>query len=65
MGQITGPDVDSGYAWVIVFASFALHFQQVNTCVAVFCTYYLLFGLNGRIFVRYSKMKWAIFVDQS
>ena len=36
MGQITGPDVDSGYAWVIVFASFALHFQQVNTCVAVF-----------------------------
>ena len=41
MGQITGLDVDSGYAWVIVFASFALHFQQVNTCVAVFCTYYL------------------------
>ena len=41
MGQIAGRDVDSGYAWVIVFASFALHFQQVNTCVAVFCTYYL------------------------
>lgn len=30
MGSRSGPDLDTGYAWVIVLASFALHFQQVR-----------------------------------
>ncbi len=25
--------IDTGYAWVIVFASFALHFQQASICI--------------------------------